>query len=394
MDSRLFLGDNMPVMAALLPEFEGRIDLIYIDPPFLSGNAYPARLGRDEDSRRPEEWRTTEGYSDDWQDGADYLNMLDARLRLLHRLLASAGTLYLHLDWHASAYGRLLLDEIFGPERLLNEIVWVYHGPSPTRRAFVRKHDTILAYTKSDRYHFDADAVRVAYDPATVKTFAASPRAGFGKVPNLARGKVPEDWWYFPVVARLHKERTGFPTQKPEALLERIVLASSRPGDCVADFFCGSGTTAAVASRLGRRWLACDSSPLAFQTTHRRILLQQNPPPFSTWLTGPADSLRALHPRFEIAQEGRRAEVTVTGLDGESVGDPPFPEGLVVWEIDWDHDGRLFRSQSQAARRWRAAEMPLSLVHEYAGPAEHTFCLRVTDARGRSGQVTQTLRIP
>ncbi len=164
----------------------------------------------------------------------------------MHRLLTPDGTLYLHLDWHANSYARLLLDEIFGSDQMLNEIVWTYHGPSPIRTAFNRKHDTILAYVKGHDYTFNADAVREPYNPSTVQTFKASPKAGFGKVPNLERGKVPEDWWYFPVVARLHNERTGYPTQKPESLLDRIILASSNPGDIVADFFCGSGTTPAV----------------------------------------------------------------------------------------------------------------------------------------------------
>jgi len=240
---QLIRGDNLAVMAALMTDWEGKIDLMYADPPFLTGKAYAARIGRGEDSRLPSEWRTVDGYRDTWRDGAEYLDMLYPRLQLMHKLLSSSGTLYLHLDWHASAYARVLLDEIFGPNRLLNEIVWVYHGPSPIRTAFKRKHDTILVYTKSKQYTFNADAVRVQYNPATLKTFASSPKAGFGKVPNLERGKVPEDWWYFPVVARLHKERSGYPTQKPEALLERIILASSNEGDVVADFFCGSGIT-------------------------------------------------------------------------------------------------------------------------------------------------------
>jgi DNA modification methylase len=223
---RLILGDNLAVMVALLPEYEGRIDLLYADPPFFTDRAYPARIGRGEDSRRPEQWALAEGYSDAWPDLDSYLDFLYRRLALMHRLLAPNGALYLHMDWHANAYARVLLDEIFGVDHLLNEIIWTYHGPSAVRRAFNRKHDTILAYVKGDRYTFNVDAVRQPYNPSTVRTFKSSPKAGFGKVPDLARGKVPEDWWYFPVVARLHNERTGYPTQKPEALLERIILVT------------------------------------------------------------------------------------------------------------------------------------------------------------------------
>lgn len=279
-ENHLFLGDNLRVMAALLPEYEGRINLIYADPPFFTNKQYPARIGRGEDSRRPKDWRLAEGYADHWPDIDAYLDFLYPRLALMHRLLSPAGTLYLHLDWHADACARLLLDEIFGAPRLLNEIVWAYHGPSPIRRAFNRKHDILLVYTKSSDYTFNADAVREAYNPNTVKTFASSAKAGFGKIPDLARGKVPEDWWYFPVVARLHNERTGYPTQKPEALLERIILASSNPGDLVADFFCGAGTTPLVAARLGRRFLAGDVAWRAVHTARSR-LVQLPSAPFS-----------------------------------------------------------------------------------------------------------------
>lgn len=354
--NRLILGDNLEVMAALLPKFEGRIGLIYADPPFFSGKAYPARIGRGEDSRRPNEWQTAAGYEDTWPQGADYLNMLFARLQLMHRLLSPTGTLYLHLDWHASAYARLILDEIFGPERFLNEIVWVYHGPSPIRSAFKRKHDTILVYTKSERHTFNPDAVRVPYDPTTVRTFAGSPRAGFGKKPDLDRGKVPEDWWYFPVVARLHGERTGFPTQKPEALLRRIVLASSNPGDWVADFFCGSGTLPVVASQLGRRWLACDCSPLAALTTYRRLLLSTTGVAVQLWSALPAEPVASA--RVELLEQGGEWVARLASL-GLGI---PFPKSLELWEIDWDYDGRLFRSRAQAVRPWRGETIPLTLT--------------------------------
>ena len=239
LENRLILGDNLRVMNALLPEYEGKVNLIYADPPFFTNKGYAARIGRGEDSRRPENWQLAEGYDDEWSDMGSYLDMLYPRLMLMYKLLSPSGSLYLHLDWHANSYARLLLDEIFGYENLRNEIIWTYHGPSPIRSAFNRKHDMILFYSKSNQHTFNVDQVRIPYNENTVVTFKSSKKAGFGKTPDLERGKVPEDWWYFPVVARLHNERTGYPTQKPESLMERIIMASSNPGDIVADFFGG-----------------------------------------------------------------------------------------------------------------------------------------------------------
>lgn len=270
--NKLILGDNLRVMQALLNNFSERIDLIYVDPPFFSNKKYPVRIGIEEDSRQPQEWRLASGYSDQWNNIDEYLDMLYPRLKIMHQLLSKTGTLYLHLDWHANAYARILLDEIFGSERLINEVAWLYHGPSPIRKAFNRKHDTIFIYTKSKDYVFNVDDIRVPYDPSTVKTFASSPKAGFGKVPDLERGKVPEDWWYYPVVARLHNERTGYPTQKPQALLERIILASSNPGDIIADFFCGSGTTPVIAAKNNRKFIASDITWRAVHTSRSRLV--------------------------------------------------------------------------------------------------------------------------
>jgi adenine specific DNA methylase Mod len=259
----------------------------------------------------------------------------------MHRLLAPTGTLYLHLDWHADHYARLLLDEIFGPERLLNEIVWVYHGPSPIRTAFNRKHDTILSYTKGAKYTFNVDAVRKPYNPNTVKTFESSPKAGFGKVPDLERGKVPEDWWYFPVVARLHRERTGYPTQKPEALLERILLASSNPGDLVADFFCGSGTAVAVAARLGRRFIAADGTWRAVHTVRCRMVRQLDTP-FSL-LRETGTPIERLTSREKIVNIFNKKLI----LEGVDLAE------LDYWEVDPAWDGQVFCSAAQAVRPLR-----------------------------------------
>ncbi|HHH81965.1 MAG TPA: site-specific DNA-methyltransferase [Chloroflexi bacterium] len=390
----LIYGENLAAMAVLAGEWEGKIDLIYADPPFLTGKAYRARIGHSEDSRRPGEWRTAHGYQDAWRDGAEYLSMLYPRLQWMHRLLSPTGTLYLHLDWHASAYARVLLDEIFGPDRLLNEIIWIYHGPSPIRSAFKRKHDTILVYTKSSQYTFNADAVRVPYDPSTVRTFKASAKAGFGKKPDLARGKVPEDWWYFPVVARMHKERTGYPTQKPEALLERIILASSNPGDVVADFFSGSGTAACVSARLNRRWIACDPAPLAFVTAYRRLLLTPAASPFRLWTTAaspPSESFK-LEPGIQI--QGRIAEIRLSPPFRQSSGGTVPLEDLALWEVDWNYDGACFRSRSQAVRRFRSEEIPITLRHEYPSTGAYSAALRAFDLHGRLGFCTLSLQIP
>jgi DNA modification methylase len=366
-ENRLILGDNLPVMAALLPDYEGRIDLIYADPPFFTNRKYPVRIGRGEDSRKPDEWQLTEGYRDHWPDLDAYLDFLYQRLALMYRLLAPNGTLYLHLDWHADSYARLLLDELFGAENLLNEIIWAYHGPSPIRRAFNRKHDTILVYVKGKDYTFNADAVREPYNPNTVKTFEASPKAGFGKVPDLERGKVPEDWWYFPVVARLHNERTGYPTQKPQALLERIIKASSNPGDLVADFFCGSGTTPLIAANLGRRFIAADATFRAVHTTRSRLTVSQTP------FTLERDS--AFPFELPMGNGKFKGENGILQLDTSLA--------LDYWEADPDWDGKTFKSAAQAVRPVRSDKVPCKLKIETGG----NICVRLVTVVGEHFQL-------
>jgi len=373
-DNQLILGDNLMVMSALLPEFRGKINLIYADPPFFTNRRYSMRIGRGEDSRRPQEWQLAEGYPDHWPNIESYLDMLYPRLKLMYDLLAPTGTLYLHLDWHANAYARLLLDEIFGSDHLLNEIVWVYHGPSPIRSAFNRKHDTLLVYTKSEKYTFNVDQVRQPYDPTTVKTFASSPKAGFGKIPNLARGKVPEDWWYFPVVARLHRERSGYPTQKPEALLERILLASSNPGDCVADFFCGSGTTAVVATKLGRQFIASDLSFRAIHTTRVRLIMADSP----------VFTIKRLYgfesPRVDV----HLADSINLKLNNRSVKlGVKQAEGIDYWEIDPAWDEKLFRSVIQAVRPRNKGTIADQLNLPFAR-GKSPICVRVVDIHGKT----------
>ena len=369
-ENRLILGDNLAVMSALLPEYEGRINLIYADPPFFTNRKFQARIGRGEDSRKPDQWKLAEGYYDHW-DGLDsYLNFLYQRLVLMYRLLAPDGTLYLHLDWHADAYARLLLDEIFGADRLLNEIIWTYHGPSPIKRAFNRKHDTILAYVKGKEFTFNADAVREPYNPNTVNTFRSSTKAGFGKIPDLERGKVPEDWWYFPVVARLHNERTGYPTQKPQALLERIILASSNPGDRVADFFCGSGTMPVTAASHGRRFIAVDETLRAIHTTYGRLL-------------GSGSASFALQHDSDYDYSFLSAPQNIKMTRNKGTISLSSGHDIAFWEVDPSWDGKVFKSAAQAVRPVRSGEIATELKIRVG---RHS-CIRLVTSRGKQYQL-------
>jgi DNA modification methylase len=261
---RVILGDNLDVMRALP---DGCIDLIYADPPFFTGKRQraPARNGHGEGHAFDDRWPSVEAY----------VAWLRPRLEEMRRLLRDTGTLYVHCDWHAGHYIKVALDGIFGADRFQNEIVWHYGlGAANATRHFLRKHDTIFAYRRGDRATFNVvrgdatPAMRAKYAHADGERRYMMSR---GRRYYLKGGKPLDSVWDIPAIAATSGERAGYPTQKPEALLERIILASSDEGDVVADFFCGSGTTPAVAARLGRRWLACDSSAAAVEITRTRL---------------------------------------------------------------------------------------------------------------------------
>ena len=250
--NRLFWGDNLHVMRQLP---SGSIDLIYIDPPFFSGQQYNVIFGDQNELR---------SFSDIWEAGMPgYLHWLNARLYEMKRLLKKTGSLMVHCDLHASHYIKMELDKIFGYALLQNEIIWSYRSGGGTKRRYGRKHDVILWYTRAqDGYTFNADDVRVPYDAV----IAESRRQSFHE-----KGKVAGSVWDISRPPNHSKEWIGYPTQKPEAVLERVIKGHSREGDTVADFFCGGGTTPTVAQRLGRRWIACDQSRVAVAITADRI---------------------------------------------------------------------------------------------------------------------------
>jgi site-specific DNA-methyltransferase (adenine-specific) len=257
---RLIHGDAAAV-AALLSD--GSVDLIYADPPFFTG-------------RRRRHQGNGASFDDAWPDGLDgYLAWLRPLLGEFRRLLTARGTLYLHLDWHAVHYVKVELDRVFGADHFLNEVVWHYGlGAARSRTHFLRKHDTLLVYRRGARPTFNV--LRGAVTPAMAAKYRHVDERGRymrsrGRRYYLKGGKPLDTVWQIPTLAATSRERLGYPTQKPEALLERIIAASSNPGDIVLDLFCGSGTTPAVAQRLGRRWIAGDSSRTAVDLTAARL---------------------------------------------------------------------------------------------------------------------------
>ena len=266
-EDQILLGENLE----LLPGYaDGSFQLIYIDPPFNTGRLQERRTLRAVEDpqagrvgfggrRYRTELLTRHSYRDSF---ADYLDFLAPRLEEAHRLLAAEGTLYFHIDYREAHYCKLLLDEIFSRESFLNEIIWAYDFGARARSRWPAKHDTILVYVKDpDRYHFDS--AEVDREPYMAPGLVGPEKA--------ARGKLPTDVWWHTIVPTSGAEKTGYPTQKPEGVLRRIVAASSRPGDWCLDFFAGSGTLGAVAARMGRRYVLIDSSPEAVRVMRSRL---------------------------------------------------------------------------------------------------------------------------
>lgn len=290
--NRLIWGDNLLVMQALLAQgYEGKINLIYIDPPFDSKADYShsVQLTPDESGKGGGELNAEMtalerlAYRDTWEDGTDsYLDMLYPRLQLMHRLLAESGNLLVHCDWKVNAHIRLALDEIFGRNCFQNELIWHYENKLGTgweAKVFDTRHDTIFIYSKTNNFIHNILTEPVKNEKLQPVTQKIEGKRIWLKNTDGSRMYAPGaenrpigDVWTIPIINPVASERYGYATQKPELLLERIVNAKSRPGDLVADFFCGSGTTAAVAEKLGRRWITSDLGKAAIQVARNRFV--------------------------------------------------------------------------------------------------------------------------
>ncbi|MGC9260569.1 MAG: DNA methyltransferase, partial [Phycisphaerae bacterium] len=306
--NRLIWGDNKLVMASLLQEFRGKVDLIYIDPPFDVGADFTMQVPIGDGKEAVEKDQSAMemvAFRDMWGKGTDsYLHMMFERLSLIRELLSENGSLYVHCDWRISYFLRSILDEIFGKDNFLNNVVWCYKTRQFSRQYWNRKHDDILAYHKGNRWVFNAEAKGVLepYSEATIRKYRLHDEIGYYRLCGrgisgspvqsakdvdpkwekthpelvvrdyLGNGFPPSDYLLIDIENQASNDRTNFATQKPGALIEKLIRASSNEGNLVADFFCGSGTTGAVAERLGRRWIMADLGRFAIHTSRKRLI--------------------------------------------------------------------------------------------------------------------------
>jgi adenine specific DNA methylase Mod len=291
--NRLIYGENMLAMQALLagdqqtglPSLRGKVNMIYIDPPFDSKADYRTKInlpGADIEQKPTviEQF----AYSDTWEEGTiSYLKMIYPRLVLMRELLSENGSIYVHIDWHVGHYVKIILDDVFGKENFVNEIVWYYRRWNIAGSSYATNHDVILYYgkNKSNRIYNQLYIPKSEKSSAQGKSWISVIEDGVrhSKLTNEPTKGVPmPDVWDISMINPVAKERIGYATQKPEALLERIIKASSNEGDLVCDFFGGSGTTAAVAERLGRRWITCDIGKPASLVMRKRFIDQEVKP--------------------------------------------------------------------------------------------------------------------
>jgi len=290
--NKLIWGDNKLILSSLKNgplrkqiEAEGGLKLIYIDPPFDVGADFSMdiEIGEDKFTKTPSVIEEI-AYRDTWGKGADsFIAMIYERFKLMHGLLADDGSIYVHCDYRVSAFMKMSLDEIFGKNNFRNEIIWYYSTLGRPDDRFAQKHDTIFCYGKSDKTYFNQKEARVPYSDEYIKSHFRDKDdegklcrrrfdAGKWRIYYPDDGMIPNDVWEIPYENSMSKDRLDYPTQKPTALLERIVKSSSKQGDLIADFFCGSGTTLAVAEKLGRKWIGSDLGRFAIHTTRKRMI--------------------------------------------------------------------------------------------------------------------------
>jgi DNA modification methylase len=312
--NKLIWGDNSLILSSLIYgpmrneiDKAGGLKLVYIDPPFDVGSDFSMDIEVGEDSVKKKPSVVEEvAYRDTWGKGIDsYATMVYSRIRMIHELLSDDGSIYVHVDYRTSAMIKMILDEIFGVVNFRNEIIWGYNGGGVPKNGFAKKHDTIFFYAKSEATQFNIQYQ--PYSESSQKLINARGGTSIdGKERDLARGSHMVDWWGdINALQTFSPERLKYPTQKPEKLLARIIEASSNPGDLVADFFCGSGTTLAAAEKLGRKWIGTDLGRFAIHTSRKRLISIQRE------ASAASQPFRA----FEILNVGGYERLAMAGID-------------------------------------------------------------------------------
>ena len=347
--NKIFWGDNLQVMSHLLKEYRGKIDLIYIDPPFDSKADYKRKIEVKNVGKTTSDSSSFEEkqYGDIWTND-EYLQFMYERFTIMRDLLSETGCIYVHCDWHKVHHLRLIMDEVFGQDNFRNEIIWWYLWGGRGKTQWNSKHDNLLFYSKSGKWTFNYMDVlddhtlmtegsknRLNYAGAMVTTKSESSEIPEDKV-------LPSDTWYIATINAMAKEKANYPTQKPEKLLEKIIMASSNPGDLVFDCFMGSGTTQAVAMKLGRRFIGADINLGAIQTTTKRLLSVAKELKDSQTSIGSADDTK--YTGFEVYNVNNydffRNPVEARDLLIAALEIQPFPQSD-VW--DGELDGRMVK---------------------------------------------------
>ncbi len=369
MKNTLYCGDNLDVLRKNIKDES--VDLIYIDPPFFSNRHYEVVWGDEAEIR---------SFEDRWEGGVNvYIGWMRPRVEELHRVLKPTGSLYLHCDWHANAHLRIMMDDIFGPKNFRNEIAWCYKTREFSKKYWNRKHDNILFYVKNARssypFNWNVEAIMESYSLQTIKKYKYKDEKGRYRLVGrgikgspiqsakdvspdwekthpelvarnyLGKGYPPFDYWFMDIINQAAKERLGYPTQKPEALLERIIKASSNKGYIVLDAFCGCGTTLVVAQKLGRNWIGIDISPTAagiMEDRLKKVGAIKNSDYITIGTPTTVNELRQLKPfEFqnwvinELGARQSRKKVGDMGLDGHFVKDLWHDEaGIQVKQSD------------------------------------------------------------
>lgn len=381
------LGDAVARLDALMPEYEGKIKLIYMDPPFMTGDRFYMRVRVGE-----EQWRRGRGglALETFQDAKDrdqFLALMRAVLERSRRLLREDGMIFVHLDYRAHPHVRLMMDEIFGEANMLNEIIWVYQSGGRSVHHFSRKHDVILFYAKGEGYDFNIDAVKAPREKSNHMRRHVDPD---GRVYRSIRanGRVytyydddpvaPTDVWQeFSHLQQKDPERTGYDTQKPLALLDRIVKCASREGEWVLDPFAGSGTTLEAAKRNNRRFIGIDRCPLALNIARRRLAGAQYTLQWEAPQTSDAACEAAV--RAGVGFYDVRLDAFETEIAGMPADAAPL-DAVDNWSVGFVREG-VYMAMAESARTRREPALQTALsVPMYAGQ----FALCVNDVAGRS----------